>query len=125
MVRIRQISTEMSTCSFVSNFFEDIYSALTELYTLIIFACRKIDSADVAQCYAFMAAVPTSVFEYEGKLYSSPLLFYSPEYEAVGNADLTMNSYQGLDYFMQDWITVADQEFGQYPGHNFWRQLTG
>jgi len=68
------------------------------------------DSESLVDDYAFMAAVPTTVFDHEGKLYSSPLLFYSPEYEAQGNADLTMNSYQGLDYFIQDWATVADPE---------------
>ncbi|MCK4614713.1 MAG: hypothetical protein KAU14_07910 [Thermoplasmata archaeon] len=60
--------------------------------------------------YAYMAAVPTSVFSHKGGLYSSPLLFYNPPYEAQGNADLTMNSYQGLDYFMQDWGAVAQIE---------------
>ena len=68
------------------------------------------DSESLWDDYAYMAAVPTSVFEYEGKIYSSPLLFYAPPYEANGNADLTMNSHQGLDYFMQDWITAAEPD---------------
>ena len=68
------------------------------------------DNEGLFDDYAYMAAVPTSVFEHDGKLYSSPLLYYSPPYSAGGNADLTMNSFQGLDYYLQDWITAARPE---------------
>ena len=68
------------------------------------------DGEGLSDDYIYMAAVPTTVFNYGGSLYSSPLMFYTPEYQAGGNADLTMNSYQGLDYFMQDWSTIATPE---------------
>ena len=68
------------------------------------------DTESLWDDYAYMAAVPTTVFEHKGNLFSSPLLFYAPPYEASGNADLTMNPYQGLDYFMQDWITAAEPD---------------
>jgi len=68
------------------------------------------DVEELYDDYIYLAAVPTSVFNYKGKLYSSPLLFYEPPYDAQGNADKTMNSFQGLEYFMQDWITTAEPE---------------
>ena len=70
----------------------------------------QFDEESLVDDYAFMAAVPTSVFSHKGKLYSSPLLYYDEPYQAASNADKTMNSYQGLEYFMQDWITAAGPE---------------
>ncbi len=68
------------------------------------------DEDSLTDDYAYMAAVPTTTFSHNGKLYSSPLLFYDEPYQAGSNADLTMNSFQGLDYFMQDWVTAAAPE---------------
>jgi len=68
------------------------------------------DEESLVDDYAFMAAVPTSVFSHGDRLYASPLMFYDEPYQAGSNADKTMNSYQGLDYFMQDWITAAEPE---------------
>ena len=57
--------------------------------------------------YAYMAAVPTGVFRAGGKLYGSPVIYYTPPYSG-SNEEKTMNSYQGIDYFMQDWRNLTN-----------------
>jgi len=62
--------------------------------------------------YAYMAAVPSSVFylERENTIVSNPLLFYEPEHSGGELMTRTLNAHQGLDYFMEDVETMSGGE---------------
>ena len=66
---------------------------------------------------AYLAAVPTAVFHdqnpKENRLFSFPLLFYQDEFKYEEDKDRSLNAYQGLDYFMQDWMKYCDSELDQ------------
>jgi len=51
--------------------------------------------------YSYMAAVPASVFSHRDKLYSQPVLFLDEEHDIR-----VLNSRQGVDYFMEDWMSI-------------------
>ncbi|MGC9554775.1 MAG: hypothetical protein ACP5EK_05640, partial [Thermoplasmatota archaeon] len=60
----------------------------------------------LADDYAYLAAVPTSVF-YDAasrKLYSHPLLFHQDEMPSPSLEERSLNAYQSLEYFMTDWM---------------------
>ena len=63
--------------------------------------------------YAYLAAVPTAVFNNENILFSHPLLFYQDEYHANEDKELTLNARQGIDYFMEDWMSYCYGELDQ------------
>lgn len=68
----------------------------------------KFDENSLVDDFAYMAAIPASVF-YDsgtGRIYSHPLLFYD-DYRKNNNEELSLNARQGLDYFMEDWIAYA------------------
>ncbi|EMR73554.1 hypothetical protein MBGDN05_00115, partial [Thermoplasmatales archaeon SCGC AB-539-N05] len=58
--------------------------------------------------YAYLAAVPTSVFNDGNKLFSNPLLFYQDEYPVKEDKERSLNARQGLDYFMEDWMSYCN-----------------
>ncbi|EMR73555.1 hypothetical protein MBGDN05_00116 [Thermoplasmatales archaeon SCGC AB-539-N05] len=58
--------------------------------------------------YAYLAAVPTAVFDDGDKLYSNPLLFYQDEYPVEEDKERSLNARQGLDYFMEDWMSYCN-----------------
>lgn len=63
--------------------------------------------------YAYLAAVPTAVFNQKDKLFSHPLLFYKDEYEYENDEERTLNSRQGIDYFMEDWLSYSHDKLDQ------------
>ncbi len=63
--------------------------------------------------YAFLAAVPTTVFDDGEKLYSHPLLFYQDEYNIEEEKEISLNARQGLDYFMEDWVSYCNGKIDQ------------
>ncbi len=56
--------------------------------------------------YAYLAAVPTSVFydKNTDQLFASPLLFYEDPFKSTIRKERSMNTRQGIDYFMEDWL---------------------
>ena len=58
--------------------------------------------------YAYLAAVPTSVFydAQENRVFSNPLLFYQ-ENQKVDDTLRILNADQGIDYFMEDWMNYC------------------
>jgi len=58
--------------------------------------------------YAYLAAVPTAVFDDGDRLFSYPLLFYQDEYDLEEEKELTLNARSGLDYFMEDWMGYSN-----------------
>ena len=59
--------------------------------------------------YAYLASIPASVFQEGDKLYSSPLLYYENDWEGV-DEEKVMNSVQGIEYFMEDWVNISGGE---------------
>ena len=59
--------------------------------------------------YAYLACVPTTVF-YDGNanLFSYPLLFYQDSYPVKEDKERSLNARQGLDYFMEDWMSYCN-----------------
>jgi hypothetical protein len=64
------------------------------------------DEESLIDDYAYLSAIPTSVFydKDNDKLYSSPLLFYKDKYYPNEDWKRTLDSRQGIDYFMEDWM---------------------
>jgi hypothetical protein len=70
------------------------------------------DEDSILDDYAYLAAVPTSVFSSDGHLFSHPLLFYEDEYKSDKENERSFNARQGIDHFMLDWMdytNVLDQ----------------
>lgn len=63
--------------------------------------------------YTYLAAVPTAAFNYEDKLFSHPLLFYQDEYPVSEDKERSLNARQGLDYFMEDWMSYCNGQLDQ------------
>ena len=57
--------------------------------------------------YAYLAAIPTSVFNDGEKLYSHPLLFYQDYGEASDIKEITLDARPGINYFMEDWMSYC------------------
>jgi hypothetical protein len=57
--------------------------------------------------YAYLAAIPTSVFNDGENLFSHPLLFYQDPVEASNIEEITLNASLGIDYFMEDWMSYC------------------
>jgi len=59
--------------------------------------------------YSYLAAIPTSVFydETHDQIFSNPLLFYQDEYTPDKMKERTLNAYQGIEYFMEDWMSYC------------------
>ncbi|HEC88484.1 MAG TPA: cell wall-binding repeat-containing protein, partial [Thermoplasmata archaeon] len=68
----------------------------------------KFDENSLIDDFAYISAIPASVFydEKTGRMYSYPLLFYE-DYKKGKEEELSLNSRQGLDYFMEDWVKYA------------------
>jgi len=63
--------------------------------------------------YAYLAAVPTAVFKNDGKLVSHPLLFYQDELEYDDDIYRSLDAYEGIKYFMEDWTSYCNGELDQ------------
>ncbi len=59
--------------------------------------------------YAYLASIPSSVFfdKTSDKIYTSPLLFYQEELLTDDSEKLTLNGRQGINYFMEDWMSYS------------------
>ncbi|HEC95108.1 MAG TPA: hypothetical protein ENI45_03985, partial [Thermoplasmatales archaeon] len=60
--------------------------------------------------YAYLAAVPTTVFydKTSGRLFSYPLLYYEDPYPVEDDKERSLNARQGIDYFMEDWMSYCN-----------------
>jgi hypothetical protein len=68
----------------------------------------QFDENSFVDDFAYLAAVPASVFydDGTGRMYSHPLLYYE-NYVNENQEELSLNARQGLDYFMEDWMTYT------------------
>ena len=62
--------------------------------------------------YAYLAAVPTTVFydKTSGRLFSYPLLYYQDPYPVEEDKERSLNARQGIEYFMEDWMSYCNGE---------------
>ncbi|RLF26848.1 MAG: hypothetical protein DRN05_06460, partial [Thermoplasmata archaeon] len=68
------------------------------------------DGNSLIDDYTYLAAVPTSVFYDEnGKhIFSNPLVFYQDRKNTKDDKERSLNARQGLDYFMEDWMSYCN-----------------
>jgi len=71
------------------------------------------DEDSLIDDYAYLAAIPTAVFQDKGRLFSFPLLFYQDEYPIEEDRERSLNARQGLDYFMEDWMSYCNGRLDQ------------
>jgi len=71
------------------------------------------DETSFLDDYAYLAAVPTAVFPANSTLVSSPLLFYQDANPDTNDTTRTLNARQGIDYFMDDWMTYCNGHLDQ------------
>jgi hypothetical protein len=60
--------------------------------------------------YAYLAAVPTSIF-YDStgeQIFSNPLLFYQDEMIINEDKERSLDARQGINYFMEDWMSYCN-----------------
>jgi hypothetical protein len=75
----------------------------------------QLDQESYLDDYAYLAAIPTSVFydKNEERIFSNPLLFYEDEYKIDEEKERSLNARQGIDYFMEDWMSYCGGRLDQ------------
>jgi hypothetical protein len=65
--------------------------------------------------FAYLAAVPTSVFydKNDQKVFASPLLYYQDEPQETQDKYRSLDARQGIDYFMEDWMGYCNKDLDQ------------
>ncbi len=85
----------------------------TEVVPLKKATLVQFDKNTILDDYAYLAAVPTAVFNHDGKLFSYPLLYFEDEYKYEEDKERSLNARQGLDYFMDDWMEYSNGQLDQ------------
>jgi hypothetical protein len=62
--------------------------------------------------YSYLASIPTSVFYYDDKLYSHPLLYYQGPLNS-DKKEITLDARTGINYFMEDWMEYCYQRLDE------------
>ena len=83
------------------------------------------DEESILDDYAYLAAVPTAVFNDKDKLFSNPLLFYQDEYLMREDKERSLNARQGIDYFMEDWMEYCNGQLDQMTLINVPKEKVG
>ena len=73
----------------------------------------NLDKYSLYDDYAYLAALPTAVFNSDDMLFSHPLLFYQDKMDLEDDADLPSDAFTGIKYFMQDWMGYCDNRLDQ------------
>jgi len=73
------------------------------------------DKESLIDDYGYLSAIPSSVFydEKSDKMYSSPLLFYEENFNPESYKERTLDVREGIDYFMEDWMSYAQGNLDQ------------
>ena len=61
------------------------------------------DDQSTLDDYAYLAAIPTTVYNVGDRLISYPLLYYQDRDSHLSEAEQSLNAREGLEYFMDDW----------------------
>lgn len=75
----------------------------------------NLDKNSYIDDYAYLAAIPNSVFydKNQGEIFTNPLIFYEEEYPSEKYKERSLNARQGIDYFMEDWINFNGNNLDQ------------
>ena len=75
----------------------------------------QLDEQSYLDDYAYLSAIPTSVFydTNQDQIFTNPLLFYEDEYEIDEEKERSLNARQGIDYFMEDWVSYCGGRLDQ------------
>jgi hypothetical protein len=67
------------------------------------------DETSLLDDYAYLSAIPSSVFYDKNKdvLFSSPLLFFNSDFTPKEIKERSLDSYEGINYFMEDWMSYS------------------
>ena len=68
--------------------------------------------------YAFLASIPTTVFNSDNNLISSPLLLYQDKMKIEEEKEKTLDANIGIDFFMDDWVSFCGYKLDQIVGIN-------
>jgi len=73
------------------------------------------DEESYTDDYAYLASVPTAVFydKNTDQIFTNPLLFYQEKNQNVKHKERSLNAYQGIDYFMEDWLNYSNGHLDQ------------
>jgi hypothetical protein len=63
--------------------------------------------------YAYLASIPTAIFNEQNKLFSHPLLFYQDKLEYNDDKYRSLDAYTGIYYFMQDYMSYCNGKLDQ------------
>lgn len=65
--------------------------------------------------FAYLSAIPTTIFndKENNRVISHPILFYEDEYDITKDKEKSLNAFQGLKYFMDDWMNYSNGELDQ------------
>jgi hypothetical protein len=76
--------------------------------------------------FAYLASVPASVFYSDSRdeIYSSPLLFYQAPQE-LPDEEKVLNAAEGIEYFMEDWVTYSGGSLDAVQLINIPSDMTG
>lgn len=101
------------TVSYSQAFKKGISWKQTEFLKKMTFV--QFDKNSYVDDYAYLASVPSSVFNAEDTLFSNPLLFYQSD-NSYPEEDkyLFLNDYDSIHYFMQDWMEYCGGMLDQF-----------
>jgi hypothetical protein len=75
----------------------------------------QFDKDSYVDDFAYLASVPANIFNSGDTVFSNPLLFFQPD-GSYPNEDkyLFLNDYDGIHYFMQDWMEYSGGMLDQF-----------
>jgi hypothetical protein len=71
------------------------------------------DEETLIDDYAYLASVPTAVFKDQGRLFSHPLLFYQDKLDYDDDKYRILDTYPGINYFMEDYMSYCNGKLDQ------------
>ena len=63
--------------------------------------------------YAYLAAIPTAVFKKDDYLVSHPLLYFQEKLDYDEDKYKSLDAYDGIKFFMEDWMGYCNDELDQ------------
>jgi hypothetical protein len=73
------------------------------------------DDYSLLDDYAYLSSIPSSVFYDKNteRVFSNPLLFFKEKDITLNEKEQSLNSYQGIEYFMEDWMSYSNNKLDQ------------
>ena len=73
------------------------------------------DEDSLLDDYSYLASVPSSVFydKNNERIFSNPLLFFESKDISLEEKELTLDTYEGIKYFMEDFMSYSNGNLDQ------------